>query len=66
MCKNAVQKLPFVKRYDPDQYKTQEMCDKGIVESCGTLKFVPDCYKYQKMCNRAADTYSSAIQFVRC
>ena len=33
MCKNVVKKLPFITRYDPDQYKTQEICDKFILES---------------------------------
>ena len=46
-CKNAVTKLPFVVRYILDQCKTQEMCDKVILENGGTLKFVPDCYKNQ-------------------
>ena len=28
MCKHAVKKLPYLLRYDPDQYKTQQMCVK--------------------------------------
>ena len=32
-------------------YKTQEMCDKIILENGGTLTFISDCYKNQKMCN---------------
>ena len=32
-------------------YLTQKTCDKAILESGGTWKFVPDCYKNQEMCN---------------
>ena len=31
MCKNAVKKLPLVIKYVPNQYKTQEICDKVIL-----------------------------------
>ena len=30
MCKYAVWKLPFVIRYIPDQYNTQQICDKAV------------------------------------
>ena len=42
ICKHAVKKLPFVIRYVPDWYKTQENCEKAILESGGALKFVPN------------------------
>ena len=45
MCKHAVKKLLFLIRYVPNKYKTQQMCDKAILENGGTLKSVPDCYK---------------------
>ena len=45
MCKNAVKKLAFVINYVPNQYKTQEICDKVILENDRTLKFVSDCNK---------------------
>ena len=35
MCKHAAKKMRFVIRYVPDQYKTQEMCDKPILENGG-------------------------------
>ena len=35
MSKHAVTKLPFVIRYVPDQYKTQQMCDNVILENRG-------------------------------
>ena len=42
MCKNAVKKLPYLIRYVPDQCKTQQMCDKAILENGGTLKSLSD------------------------
>ena len=38
MCKYAVKKLPFLIRYVPGRCKTQQMCDKAILENGGTLK----------------------------
>ena len=40
------------------------MCDKGIFENGGTLKFVPDCYKNQQMYDKAVDNYPHALEFV--
>ena len=37
ICKNTVNKLPFVKMYVPNQYKTKGMSDKVILENCGNL-----------------------------
>ena len=45
MSKYAVKKLPYLLRYGPDWYKTQQMCKKAILENGGTLNSVPDCYK---------------------
>ena len=42
MCKHAVKKLPYLIRYFPDQCKTQQMCDKAILENGGTLKSLSD------------------------
>ena len=53
MRKHAVEKLPYLLRYVPDQYKTQQMCDKAIRENGGRLNSVPDCYKIHEMCNKA-------------
>ena len=46
-CKHAINRLPFVIRYVPDQYKTQQMCDKATLENGRTLESVPNCYKNQ-------------------
>ena len=32
MCKNEVEKLPFLIKYVPDRYKTQQMCYKVILK----------------------------------
>ena len=42
MCKHAVKKLLFLVRYVRDQYKTQQMCDKAILEHGETLESVLD------------------------
>ena len=44
-------KMPYLLRYVLDQYKTQQMCDKSILENGGTLKSIPNCYKNHEMCN---------------
>ena len=32
-CKHELKMLPFVVRIVPDQYKTQQMCDKAVAEN---------------------------------
>ena len=43
MCKHAVKTSRYLLRYVPDQYKTQQMCDRAIRENGGTLNSLPDC-----------------------
>ena len=65
MGKHAVKKFSYLLRYVPDvPDKTQQMCDKAILENGGTLKSVHECYKNQEMCNKAVDNYPHALQFV--
>ena len=64
MFKHAVKKIPYLLRYVSDQYRTQQMCDKAIIENGGTLKCVPDWYKNQEMCNKAVDNYPHALEFL--
>ena len=61
MGKNAVKKLLFLIRHVPDQYKTQDMCNKDILENEGTLKTVPQCYKNYKMCNKVVNNCAHAL-----
>ena len=60
MGKHAVKKLIYLLRYVPDQ----QICDKTILESGGTLNSVPDCCKNQEMCNKAVENYPHALEFV--
>ena len=53
----------FVIRYIPDRYKTQQMCDKAILENGGMLKSVHDCYKNQKMFDKTVDNYPHTVKF---
>ena len=49
MCKHSAKKLPSIKICSwSDQYKTPQMCDKGILENGGRLKSVLDCYEIKK------------------
>ena len=64
MCKNAAKKLFFIIRYVPYWYKTQQMCDKSVLENCGTLESVPGCYKNQQMCEKAFGNYHHTLKFV--
>ena len=67
MCKHAVKKVPYLLRYVPDQYKTQQMCNKAILENGGTLKSTTDCYKDQEISNKAVENQphaSHALEFV--
>ena len=40
MCKNVVKKLSLAITYVPDLYKTQEMCDKVILENYELLSLL--------------------------
>ena len=42
---------PFSITYVPDQYKTQQMCDKAVDDCPAALKFVPDWFVISKMIN---------------
>ena len=48
-----LKKFLFVIRYASDQYKTQQIYDKAIIENGRTLESVPDCYKNQQMYDKA-------------
>ena len=56
--------MPFLIRRVPDQYKTQHICDKAVLENGETLKSLPDCYKNQQLCDKAVDNYPHALEFV--
>ena len=62
MFKQEVKELPFVIRYVLDQYKTQEMYDKAILENGGILELFLTATKIKKMCNKAVNNH--ALKFV--
>ena len=47
MCDIIVFDKPFSIRYVPDQYKTQQMCDKAVDDCLASLKFVADWFFYK-------------------
>ena len=49
--------------YVPDRYKTQQMCNKAILENGETLKSVPDCWKKQEICNKTVYNYPHPLEF---
>ena len=49
MCDSISFEDSFSVRYVPDQYKTQQMCDKGVDYCLVALKFVPDWFVTSKM-----------------
>ena len=63
MCRHAVKKLPLL-RYVTDQHKTQQMCDKAILENGGTLKSIPGCYRNLEIYDKAADNHPHALKIV--
>ena len=40
-------KQSYLLRNVSDKYKTQQMCDKAILENGGTLNSIAECYKNQ-------------------
>ena len=61
MRKHALKNLSYLLRYVPDQYNTQQVCDKSLLENGGTLKSVPDRYRNQEMGIKAAGNYLHAL-----
>ena len=43
--------------YVLDQYKTQEICNKVILENDRLLRFIPDCNKNKKMSYKTVVNY---------
>ena len=45
MCSHVVKKLQFLIRHFADWYKTQQICDKAVLENGVMLDSVPNWYK---------------------
>ena len=54
---------PYV-LYVPDQFKTQEMCDKAVVKDPDLLECVLDQFKTQKMCDKAVEKNPRFFEYV--
>ena len=58
MCNEAIEKAPWQLSRVPNQYKTQEMCDKafevGSFDPC-SLANVSDHFKTEDMCIKAVE-----------
>ena len=63
MSNHAAKKLPNLLQYVPNQYMTQQMCDKAILENERTVNSVPDWYRNHGMCNKAVDNYHHVLDF---
>ena len=48
----------------PNQYKTQEMCDKVVSEDPFLIVYCPDKYKTQRMCDEAVDDSLAALRLI--
>ena len=64
MRNSAVKKLLFAILHIPNQYKTQQMCDKLILEDPGMLQFIPYHYKTQEMCDKAVDYHLFTLESI--
>ena len=62
MCDKAVDDYADVLDFVPDQYKTQEMCDKAV-DDCHTLEFVSDQYRSSKMCDKIVSDNSFKLKY---
>ena len=62
--KKCVKELPYLSSCVPDQCKTQQICNKAILENGETFKSVPVCYKNKKMCHKAVDNHLSTAKYV--
>ena len=49
MCNSIISENPFSITYVPDQYKTQQKCDKAVDDCLATLKFIPDWFATNKI-----------------
>ena len=63
MCKHAVKKSLYLGHVH-DKYKSQQMCDKAVLENGGTEDSVSDCYQNQEMFKKRVGDYPHASELV--
>ena len=54
----------FVFNSIPDQYKTQEMCDRVVSEDRFLIVYCPNQHKTQKMCDKAVNDFLAALKLI--
>ena len=63
-CDKVVSKEPFMLKYCPYKYKTQEKCDKAVDFYLIILKFVPDWFVTNKMLEKLRNSiFSNSTRF---
>ena len=50
MCSKVVRMDPWLLKYIPDHFKTQDMCYEAVEEDLSNLRYVSDHFKMQEMC----------------
>ena len=64
MCDKAFNKCFLAFFYIPDQYQTEEMCDRFISDDPFSLRYVPSQHKTQQMCDKAVDDCLAGLNFL--
>ena len=57
MWYKPVSTCPFKFDFLPDQYLTEELCDKVVFEDPFMLKYCPAKHETQETCDKAVDFY---------
>ena len=63
MCNQAVRSNPWL-LFFPDQYITQEMCNKVVNTMPKVFRCIPDHFKTQDMCKKALEKDSDMLKYV--
>ena len=64
MWEKAAQRCFFVINFIPNQYKSQEICDRVVSEDPFFVVYCPDKYKTQRMYDEAVDDSLAALKLV--
>ena len=64
MCYKVVEKDRMVLKFDPSQFKTQEISERAVYRFFYGLPYILDKYKTQQMCESVVLKDSKKLQFV--
>ena len=53
--KRRLKKRHRLKKYVPDHFKTQKMCENVVKKNPNPLAYIPNYFKIQEMCNKTVD-----------